>query len=94
MNYFQGKSNLQKFFVLTLLMIISIIAATAGNRYDDFHRVLLGVNFSPTYSYRYLKEEKGSFVGEGRNDYEIPKFGFSAGLGVCFNMNHCCPLKK
>jgi len=58
----------------------------------DFKRVLIGVNFSPDYCYRTLKNNDGSssstFVLESRNDREIAKFGYTAGLNVCYNFTN------
>ena len=55
----------------------------------DFKRIQIGINFSPDYNYRTLKDNDtnsvNSIIIDIRNDQEIAKFGYSTGLNVCYN---------
>ncbi len=42
----------------------------------------IGLSFSPDYCYRILKSEYFSPVMEYRDETEIPKFGYTAGIGI------------
>jgi len=74
--------------VLHLFLTVSFfVICTENSRGEEFHKVQLGVTFSPNYAYRTLKGDSESFVLQGRNEHEIAKFGFSGGLNVGFNPN-------
>ena len=57
---------------------------------DDFKKVQIGVNFSPDYCFRLLKNNDGTsssdLVIESRNGNETGKLGFTTGLNVIFNL--------
>jgi len=57
----------------------------------DFKRLLIGVNVSPDYCYRSLQNNNGSSTSSNiidlRNKNEGPKFGYTAGLNVCYNIS-------
>ena len=82
-----------KRLTLLLLTIFSLTAygqdTLKSKPTRDFKRILIGVNFSPDYCFRTLKNNDGSssstFVMNSRNDREIAKFGYTASLNLCFN---------
>jgi hypothetical protein len=57
----------------------------------DFKRLLIGVNVSPDYCYRTLKNNNGSstssMIIELRDEGEQFKIGYTAGLNVCYNIS-------
>ncbi len=57
----------------------------------DFKRVQIGINFSPDVCFRTLKNNDGNassdLVIDQRNERETVKFGYTAGLNVCFKIN-------
>jgi hypothetical protein len=58
---------------------------------SGFSRVQIGINISPDICYRTLHNNDGSsssdFIISRRDVDEWAKFGYSAGLNVCFNLN-------
>ena len=76
-----------------LLIIFSALALQAQNTRPakETNRIFIGVNFSPDYNYRTLKNNDGNastgFVINSRNNTEIGKFGYSTGLNICFNFS-------
>lgn len=62
--------------------------ATEGNN-PDFKRVQIGVNVSPDICSRTIQNNgsTGGFI-PAINDYETFKFGYTAGLNVCFNLKN------
>ena len=58
---------------------------------SEFKRILFGVNISPDYCYRTLKNNDGSstssMIIDFRNKNEEFKFGYTAGLNVCYNIS-------
>ncbi|TAD92816.1 MAG: PorT family protein [Bacteroidetes bacterium] len=81
-----------------LTVILSILTAFSsygqGNTKEtktvDFKSIQIGINFSPNVSYRTLKNNDGrsssNFVVDQMNKTETAKFGYNAGLNVCFNL--------
>ncbi len=57
---------------------------------NDFKKIQIGINVSPDYCFRTLKNNNGSSsadaVIEMRNKYEAAKPGFTAGLNFVFNL--------
>jgi hypothetical protein len=85
-----NKKNKRMKRLFILLITIPLYSVLSGqNKSEDFHRVQLGVIFSPAYSYRTIKgEDRQCYYIEYRDDQEIAKFGFSGGLNVCFDLNN------
>lgn len=56
----------------------------------EFNRLLFGVNVSPDYCYRTLSNNDGSstssMIIDLRNDKEVAKIGYTAGLNICYNI--------
>jgi hypothetical protein len=57
----------------------------------EFKRLLIGLNISPDYCYRTLKNNDDSAIGsmiiDLRNKNEVPKIGYTAGLNICYNIS-------
>ncbi len=55
----------------------------------DFKKFQVGINVSPDYSFRVLKNNDGSAysndVIKSRNSYEVPKLSYTAGLDLTYN---------
>lgn len=73
------------------ILILLGLAAFRSFGQEDMSRFQLGVNFSPDVNYRILENNDGTEMSDAiinsRDDREIPKFGYSTGLNVCFNIN-------
>jgi hypothetical protein len=56
-----------------------------------FNPLLIGINFSPDYSFRSLKSFDGSsdvgFVIQSRDGIEIAKLGYTTGINLCYNLS-------
>lgn len=56
----------------------------------ETHKLLIGVTASPDICYRTLETTDGSstsdWIMDSRNDRESPKFSYSAGLSLCYNL--------
>jgi len=51
-------------------------------------RIAIGLTFSPDYSYRILRPDATSkWRADRRDNLEIPKFGFTTGLSLLFQLN-------
>jgi hypothetical protein len=57
----------------------------------DFNRLSFGINISPDYCFRTLKNNDGSstsaMIIAERNKHELFKIGYTAGLNVCYNIS-------
>jgi hypothetical protein len=54
------------------------------------NKLYIGLNFSSDYCYRQLKSDGSSeadMIMKSRNDFEIPKLGYSAGINVNYKLN-------
>jgi opacity protein-like surface antigen len=62
-----------------------------GSNGGSFNRFQIGMLVSPDYCFRTLKNNDGSessdIVIKLNNEREVPKFGFTTGLNVCYNLN-------
>jgi hypothetical protein len=81
---------------LVAAMIISILSygqdtINPKSATTEFKRLLFGVNISPDYCYRTLQNNDGSSTSskiiELRNKNEGAKFGYTAGLNICYNIS-------
>ena len=74
--------------ILILIMII-LSFSIQGQKIKQNHKLQFGLNFSPDYSFRTLKNSDGSassdIVIQSRNNSEIYKLGFTMGLNVRFD---------
>lgn len=80
---------------LTLITLLFFAFSYGQENIDEtstkeFHNIQIGFNFSPNISYRTLKNNDGSSISESilknRNSREMIKFGYSAGVNVCFHI--------
>ena len=81
---------------LPLFILLLITLSSKGQNTDkkvstsDFKRVQIGINFSPDICFRTLKNNDGSSTSDLvlrlNNENETVKFGYTAGLNVCFNI--------
>ena len=81
---------------LPIYLLVLITLSSKGQNTDkkvstaDFKRVQIGINFSPDICFRLLKNNDGSSTSDigikRSNENEIVKFGYTAGLNVCFNI--------
>lgn len=76
-----------------LFMLAGTLASLAlqgQNKYQT-QKILVGFSFSPDYNSRTLKNNDGSassdLVIKSRNDIEVARFGYTAGLNICFNFS-------
>lgn len=73
----------------TLLMIASF--SLFGQQAIDLpdSKLRIGAGFSPNYSYRTLKgtTDQAQTAKELRNEIELPKFGYSAGISLVYEIN-------
>lgn len=72
-----------------LLLFISVFAyAQDSTKTKKASRFFIGVNFSPNYNFRTLKNNDGSDLSKTivgiYNKIETAKFGFSSGLNLCY----------
>lgn len=71
-----------------LLLITSLFISllSVGQDKNTPPKLLVGINFSPDYSFRTLKDGDGSastpFIVNSRNDREIAKLGYTAGANI------------
>jgi hypothetical protein len=73
-------------FVLLIFPLISFAQKMSEQRFQ------IGVNFSTDICFRSLSSTDGSSINnviiDQRNDWEIPKFGFTTGLNVMYTLNN------
>jgi hypothetical protein len=78
---------------MNLLIAIPLVALVfnAIGQSESNSRFGIGMNFSSDIGYRNLKNEDGSsmnaYIINYREETEIPKFGFSIGMNVCYELN-------
>lgn len=75
---------------LSIYLILLISLSSYGQDKTN-PRFQIGVNFSSDICYRNLESTDGSstsnIIVSQRDEREIPKFGFTTGLNVCFELN-------
>lgn len=80
-------------FLLTIIIATNLYGQenpeVAAN--TDFKKIQIGVNFSPDYCFRTLKNNDGSASSDmnlkWRNDNETGKLGYTTGINMIFNLN-------
>lgn len=85
---------MKKLLSLTLFLFISFSAFAVKDKKKKEEKPLskfsLGINFSPDINYRLVKSD-GSVIGNFLQKYydttEIVKFGYTLGLGFCYEIN-------
>jgi opacity protein-like surface antigen len=73
-------------FLIIVIVVLSMRTANASadnNQENDFHRIQIGVNFSPDYCYRTLSGNNNGM----RDEIEEARFGYTGGLVINFNLN-------
>lgn len=79
------------FTILTLIPLTSICQSidTIKVNSDQIKKIYIGLTFSPAYCYRTLKTDDalGQLVIDSRDTREIPKFGFTTGVGLIYILN-------
>lgn len=83
--------------LITFLLTILITANLYGQENPeaastaDFKQIQIGVNFSPDYCFRTLKNNDGSATSDmilkWRNENEKGKLGYTTGINMIFNLN-------
>ena len=77
--------------------MISLSFSIQGQNKNQNHRLQFGLNISPDYSFRTLKNNDGSassnIVIQSRNNNEIYKLGFTMGLNVRFDCSQSIGLE-
>jgi Outer membrane protein beta-barrel domain len=80
-------------FSLTILFSVNLEAQEEAPKpvEDDFNRFQIGVSYAPEMSYRTLLNVDGSNAAKNtidfRNEMELPKYGFTAGINGCYNIS-------
>jgi len=80
--------------IVALLALISVVRGLAQNQADTSsgkkHKILIGASFSPNYCYRTLINNGGGSITSSaisfRNSYEIPKYGYSTGINLFYEL--------
>jgi hypothetical protein len=76
--------------LLAFIFIVTSVFAYAqdSTKTKKTRRFFIGINFSPDYCFRTLKNNGGSSIDamiyEGDNKIERAKFGFTSGINVCY----------
>jgi Outer membrane protein beta-barrel domain len=69
-----------------LLILFSALAALTVKSQNTKRTAFIGFSFSPDYNFRVIKSDNkdifGGFTTETRNDIEIGKFGYTAGVSL------------
>ena len=85
---------MKPFSILILSMLTINLGAqnkSNGSKGGNFYRFQIGMVVSPDYCYRTLRNNDGSkfsdMIINSNNEREVPKFGYTAGLNVCYNLN-------
>lgn len=78
--------------VLTAITIMLIsISAMAQPATGESNKLLIGLNLSPDMAHRTLHSSDGNDINSAqidfRNDRESPRFGYTAGLLICYNFS-------
>jgi len=88
---------MKRVFILLMTFSSFVVQGQESKPSENIKRILIGVNFSPDYNFRTLKNNDGSsssdLVIKSRNDIEIAKFGYTAGLNVCINFSQLVGLE-
>ncbi|MBL0183329.1 MAG: PorT family protein [Chitinophagaceae bacterium] len=88
---------MRRLFIL-LITASSFTAQGQGNKpAKHFKQIQVGINFSPDYDFRTLKNNDGSsssgLVIKSRNDVEAVKFGYTTGFNICINFSQLAALE-
>lgn len=74
----------------TILAIVISLTAFGQDNATETHKLLIGVTVSPDICFRTLEKTDGSstndWIMDLRNDGESPKFSYSTGLSLCYNL--------
>ncbi len=79
---------------ILLILAVLLIATTYGQEKEtpkaekSFRRVLIGINFSPDINSRTMTvpDERYRWLYDAIKKTDAPKFGYTAGINVCFNI--------
>lgn len=80
-------------FLLTILIASNIYGQEnpEAAAKTDFKKIQIGINFSPDFCFRTLKNNDGSatsdIVVKWRNENETGKLGYTTGINMIFNLN-------
>jgi hypothetical protein len=83
-----------KNFIIIILTLTAFFCygqeTTKGTQTEEFKKFQFGINFSPDFAYRVLKNNDGTsdkdFIIDVRNKTETIKLGYTAGVNVFFNI--------
>jgi hypothetical protein len=71
-----------------ILISIMLLLFTPVFSQKEFKKIRLGISYSPAFSYRKLNySESDKWVADLKNDEEIPKYGYSCGINLLYNIN-------
>lgn len=78
-----------KFSILVCFIGLTLFSNAQHNFDSSSRKWSAGIVFSPGYAYRSLAPSDSSWqwIAGSRNEFEKPKFGYSAGLSVLYRMN-------
>jgi hypothetical protein len=84
-----------KKLILAAVALISLNASAQVTDIKPASKIAIGLTFSPDYSYRSLSSDAASiWIANDREDFEIPKFGFTAGPRVLFTLGNRLALES
>jgi len=68
-----------------LVLILLFLPMLSFSRMHTVDKWMFGITFSPEYSYRFLSSNSHyDWLAELRDEMEIPKFGYTAGINVSY----------
>src|SRR4051812_48865989 len=76
--------------LLVLLTFLPLITLCQTSDTTKSKKISIGVMYSPDYCYRTLKPDASEIskaIVETRDNFEIPKFGFTTGLSFIYQLN-------
>ena len=79
-------------FLLSTAITVNIFGQEVAKdaSIPDFNKIQVGVNFSPDYCFRTLKNNDGSLTSssilKSRNENETGKLGYTTGINVIYNL--------
>lgn len=79
--------------ILTIILTVFVLQSYSQT-IDSIseNKIYAGLNFSPDYSYRFLIADKDNpyyqSIAKRRDSLEIPKFGFTTGISILFEVNN------
>src|SRR5688572_5813324 len=77
-----------KKILLSLCAFLPLFSFGQASEINSVSRLAVGFVFSPDHCYRSLKfDDASKWIGDHRNEREIPKFGFTTGASILYTLN-------